>query len=838
MELMCEAARYAQEGSTCDPSNPPIVRTRDQLPELRAYLSCLANRVESMGDRVVLQDVPQRVVAMIRNEPATIRPDEGNSGRNVIALRSSLRAIAEIPRSIAQQLRDISTAIQLLELALSEVDAQQEIGDLQTAMSTIEQSVACVSAASSGFGLGSVQTCALAAAHIAIGLRINDLAGAILDGARREQLVQFRAQYEAAQERLAQLGDQLTAASEGANTSLSALRSGRRQARRNLGYALFLSSDEAGRHYAVNTVMRRRYNTLRVRYERAHRSAVQMAEIARIALEQRLGLSLADVDRSDLTLVDNPRNWWSSACTSSGVDYAAIRGVGEIDGDNYAGAFVGDYVRNLEQFFDTYRIDFPYVDGRDTTVISVRNDIARSSESCPSTAWNLLGASNDLVSRYEFLPDGRVVDEGDSSDSEGVPLAWTAEGCAPSGEGILENCVSVTPISDGPSVTDTGGRTPPAPFRVLFAAGVVDSAPPPMTFTPEASWGQDLDVRPGLYRLSWYGRVEEASPLSGQRVDLESTSAGTLTSHASSATPLPGPSGWLRYVRYFEVPRTGTVRVRVRADSSMTTLVQHSIDVAGIQLESVSDRITQAATSISESEITSNARVYWPRDFVATTSRGTALFDTCEDVDGGTFRRRHWAYQCDARLCEAGVDRCRPDEVGEWLCYWESPPVSLSPEQFSAGGLFERAGLARGSFNYRIDDLALNFVGTGSRVCSDPARASSCYSSGFIQYSIHHDGPFPVINRSGDAHYEAPIHAARIEQARGLAAERVITNPISPADRALIDEYRRTEFRGRPLSGEFRIRVWDTGEVNFGGIEDVQVVLNYRYFTRAGDDRP
>jgi hypothetical protein len=837
MELVCEAAMHVNVSTTCDPAHPPVVTSRENLPELRAYLSCIANRLESMGDRVVLQDVPRGVVALVRNEASIIRPDEGEYGRNSISLRDNLRLIASIPRSIAQQLRDVSTALELLELALSEIDARQEIGDLQTAMSTIDQAVACVSAASS-VQLGAISTCALAAAHIAIGLRINDLEGAILDSTRQQQLLQFRSQYEAAQERLAQLAEQLAAASEQANASLSALRSGRRQARRNLGYALFLSSDEAGRHYAVNTVMRRRYNTLRVRYERAHRSAVQMAEIARIALEQRLGLSLADVDRTDLTLVDNPRNWWNSACTSSGVDYSAIRGVDDIDGDNYAGAFVGDYVRNLEQFFDTYRIDFPYVDGRDTVVLSMRNDIATSSEACASTAWNLLGASNDLVARHEFLSDGRVVDEGDTSDSEAVPLAWTDEGCAEGGEGILDNCVSVSPISDGPAVPDTAGRTPPAPFRVIFAAEAIGSAPPPMTFTLAANWGQDLEVRPGLYRLSWYGRVSEASAVSAQRVDLASVDAGTLTSHAASATPLPGPSGWLRYVRYFEVPRTGTVRVRVRADQSLTSIVEHSIDVAGVQLESVSDRLTVAATSISEADITTNPRVYWPRDFIATTSRGTALFASCEDIDGSTFRRRHWAYQCDARLCEAGVDRCRPDEVGEWLCYWESPPVNLSPEQFSPGGLFERAGLARGSFNYRIDDVALNFVGTGSRVCSDPARASSCYSSGYIQYSIQHDGPFPVINRSGDAHYEAPIFSARIEQARGLAAERVITNPISPADRALLDEYRRTEFRGRPLSGELRVRIWDTGDVNFGGIEDVQVVLNYRYFTRAGDDRP
>ena len=70
------------------------------------------------------------------------------------------------------------------------------------------------------------------------------------------------------------------------------------------------------------------------------------------------------------------------------------------------------------------------------------------------------------------------------------------------------------------------------------------------------------------------------------------------------------------------------------------------------------------------------------------------------------------------------------------------------------------------------------------------------------------------------------------EFARGLAAERYITNPISSADQALIGPYLHSELRGRPLTGNFRVRVWDAAGVHFEGIEDVQLVLNYRYWTR------
>lgn len=705
---------------------------------------------------------------------------------------------------------------------------------MTTAMDTIDQAMACVSASSGGIGLGAVQTCALAAAHIAIGLRINDLQGDLLSDERQQNLLEFRRQYEAAQANLADLSDQLVHASEVANTSLSLLRSGRTSARRSLARAMFLSTDETGRHYAVNTVMRRRYNTLRVRYERACRSAVQMAELARLALEQRLGLSLMSVNRDDLSLVDNPHEWANSACSSTGIDYTVIRAADEITGDNYADAYIGDYVRNLERFFETYRLDYPYVDGRESVVLSLRNDVAQTTEACVSPVWNLLGASNDLTSQYERLPSGAVVDEAGVDDSGGVPIAWAAYGCAPSGDDVLENCALVSPLDRGPPVPDTTGRTPPAPFRISFATGSDEASPPPMTFTDAAEWAQEVEVPPGVYRLSWYVR-DALGPQShsASLVSVASVDAGVVS--ASAAVAIGAVGEWRRFVQFVDVPDLGVVRVRIVPDPTLPFPTEQHYDLAGLQLEPDGGRLARSVDSIDAETIAADSRAYWPRDFVGTTSRGTAVLLGCEDTDGSTFRRRFWGYLCDARLCDAGVDRCRDGEEGERLCYWESPPIDLSPEQFEEGGLFERAGLARGNFNYRMDTVALNFVGTGSRVCSDPSRSSSCYSSGFVQYTLYHDGPYPVINRSGDAGYRAPIFDARIEHASGLAAERLITNPVSSADAALLASYTRSELRGRPMSGRLRLRVWDTGDVNFAGIEDVQVVLGYRYFTRAGD---
>ena len=86
-------------------------------------------------------------------------------------------------------------------------------------------------------------------------------------------------------------------------------------------------------------------------------------------------------------------------------------------------------------------------------------------------------------------------------------------------------------------------------------------------------------------------------------------------------------------------------------------------------------------------------------------------------------------------------------------------------------------------------------------------------------------------NHRGDD-YDAPLYLGRIEHGRGLAAERYLTNPLSSADRALIEPYLHRELRGRPLDGTYVIRIWDAPEIDFEAIEDVQVILNYRYWTR------
>jgi hypothetical protein len=206
-----------------------------------------------------------------------------------------------------------------------------------------------------------------------------------------------------------------------------------------------------------------------------------------------------------------------------------------------------------------------------------------------------------------------------------------------------------------------------------------------------------------------------------------------------------------------------------------------------------------------------------------------ALLPICEDVTGSKFRREHWQRHC-VKLCDDGLRADCTATSAQTACYWETI-FSLSQRDIDDGRLLNLSGFARGNFNYRVGSIGVNFVGTGTRDCASTPTPSTCYSAGFIPYSIEHLGPYFVRNYDGKD-YDAQLFTGRIEHARGLAAERYLTNPLSSADEQLITPYFREELSGRPLDGTYVLRVWDEAGVSFDSIEDVQVILNYRYWTR------
>ena len=200
----------------------------------------------------------------------------------------------------------------------------------------------------------------------------------------------------------------------------------------------------------------------------------------------------------------------------------------------------------------------------------------------------------------------------------------------------------------------------------------------------------------------------------------------------------------------------------------------------------------------------------------------------CEDTTGENFRTQKWDRNC-LRLCPDGYSSNCTDQA-RTECFWETS-FHVSQRSIEAGHMFNQSGFARGNYNYRIRNIGLNFVGTDLRACEDSSLPTTCNAAGFIPYTILHAGPYYVRNHMGQD-YRAHLFPGRIEHARGLGIERYVTNPMSDADRTLIEPYLRSEFNGRPFDGEFILRVWDEPGVNFNAIQDVQLIIDYGYWTR------
>jgi hypothetical protein len=327
---------------------------------------------------------------------------------------------------------------------------------------------------------------------------------------------------------------------------------------------------------------------------------------------------------------------------------------------------------------------------------------------------------------------------------------------------------------------------------------------------------QVLTLPRGRYRVSWYGRSPDASLppnavlyLNGAQVPSGAVGEWAVT----SAT-----AGWSRYWHVFEVtPSSGTTASVELGVGHGPTVAVKRVQLSSWMLESV-----DGSTPLN------GALTGAPGPFMPSGYATGMVLPYAEDTDGDQFRRR-WRRDC-VRLCPSGFSSCEVSAT-EPYCFWETE-FSISEESIEQGRIVRPGGFALGNFNYRFNSIALNFVGSAARVCEDDTRPSTCYSSGYVPYSLYHDGPFTVRNHVGGSYY-APVTPGRLEHGRGLAAERYVSNPISSADSALLGQYTHTEWRGRPLTGRYTVRVWDVEGVNFRGIADVQVVLGYHYWTRA-----
>ncbi len=141
---------------------------------------------------------------------------------------------------------------------------------------------------------------------------------------------------------------------------------------------------------------------------------------------------------------------------------------------------------------------------------------------------------------------------------------------------------------------------------------------------------------------------------------------------------------------------------------------------------------------------------------------------------------------------------------------------------------------AAGNYNYRIRTIALNVVGRGVMDCTRARRPAECWGDGSLRYRITQLGEVELEDYDR-VHRTFWMTPGVIQGARALADERWLTTPLSATDRGLVEHFRRTEWWGRPLGGTYHVEIVSRPEVDWRHVEDVQLLIEYEYWTRQGD---
>jgi hypothetical protein len=840
LELLCDVE---EAGITSDPENTltpcgptPTVRTIENLPEAISFAQCAAREVRKAAGRTVLAEFPREALDPLRRESAQgAFPDVGGeSGANISELRSALIDLAQVPPLVAEEVKSMGDHMEAVLIAAKEQKIHDQLAKVQLGSQIGERLAACAVAKSPSFSVGvsggttgwsvsasvsfnpgaAIATCANSAAQIQFAQEINKLTNELDDLSLRSALNQFSQQFSDSATRLSGYALRLTNAVETVDRQLALIENRRGRAKVALARALYVDSFESKFQAKINAVLWRRFQSDKNRYENALTTAKKMAFLAKRAIEIRLGMKLSEMT-AELPLVGAPSTWEASVCTNSGIDFEKLStpdsgGTPAVDSE-FADPFIGDYVRKLEGVVESYRLINSFHEGTDTAVISLRDDVQNVRALCDADVNNHLYYAGEL----------------DRPPSDTIS-GWEHVGCrTTTGENPqpLPNCITVLaeatpPLVQGLADVSSGAKA----YHVQFgdASGC---APATCGFTSDSALVQKVAVAPGVYRASIYvndpgGKdVAEFTQDKGLVVRVSAGSQGASPADIAAVqdtTVVPATQNvsWARVYKVVTVLKPLTLEIGFKQPTDKDGQPLANVVISAPMLESVN------------SVDTSNLE---PAVFANTTDVLTRALPECEDTDGKVFRRQGWR-RGTARLCSDGFSgHCAGEDAQEFG--FSETSFSLNQRDIEAGKMLGHAGFARGNFNYRIESVGINFVGTGIRDCSTSTLPSTCYSAGFVPFTLTHDGPYFVRNHIGKD-FKAELFPGRIENARGLSTERYITNPISSADQQLLGEYMRTELQGRPMDGNFVLRVWDADGLNFDAIQDVQIVLKYRYWTR------
>jgi len=800
-EMLCELSRFDQAvangTSVANPDQLPEITDASDLPAVAGFARSVARRIVDWAKEITVARVPVSAFdAQNRQTNGAFPGVGGEYGTEVAGMREELVSLSTLVPSIGTELRNLAGDLSSLSTALKRADLAGKINELQMQRESVAAAEKCVlSTVSAGnaatFGAQGIAACSLAFAELNIAGEISEAQSKDVALQSDEALNEFARRFDGRLATLRSLASETAVAAErldGHAAKLEALRLG---ARRKLAEAIRAQNAIPKNQEDITRATEWQREMARRRYEEAFAAAKKLAFLAARAIEDRIGRKLMDMG-DDLPLVEAPQSWAGTLCTRSGIDWEAIKAKGSSAGDQ-ADPFIGDYVAKLELVVESYRLANGFQDGDDEVIISLRDDVFGVRRVCEVPSPNLLLWSSDM--------DHLAADGEAGWHIYGCPDGVSCVGLRRLMPGIDEGVSAGAPFQPGGDVNSNA-----AAFRVEFGdvvAGVsaCSGANPSAECAPQGV-AQKLALGAGSYRLSYYGNQTA--------VGLWDVAEGAFVAPVNGKALGGDANTWTRQWFYYDLSSAGEFEVRVFGRPG-----QVPVDLAGMMLERVDSAVVAAGGR--------------PLPYDCNYENATSMLPVCEDLDGIEFQKRAWTKEC-AVLCPNGFSGgCEPT-ADNTHCYWKIP-FSINQRDIESGRLMANSGFAYGNFNYRIDQIGVNFVGTGVKNCTDSNTPSTCYSAGFVPYSLEHQGPFTITNYEG-AEYDMQIFPGRIESAKGLAAERYLTNPMSSADQGLMAEYMRTEWQGRPLDGNYILKVWDTPGLDISAIDDVQFVIKYGYWTR------
>lgn len=826
-------------------NTPPPIQTVDDIRYLSSWVNQLGYSVDSIAAYMYLVNVPAEVVDLAKagGSPDLKAIGAAARGQSLLDLQQNMHLIESGFATVGANLQAISAAIEKTRVELSLTNDQGQARGLQIQAAQLnnerDKQLARISLVAGILKLVSSSTLGVIdAAKGGPGAAANNIIDAgsqiasaatnlefdskIGDNITAQAAVGDKTTADQQSLDVLSLSDSIAALNVNIDTTMTGIKNNTLAALKDIGLLVQNQSDAkialaaaSGADWVningknaplhVNTVYRRQFDIAQMRYTQALEGAKRAAYLARLAIEQRLGVRLDDLHQN-IGPLEPPATWVDDLCTVQGVNYSKLStalppSTGSTDPTlekqlekGFANQFIGDYVSKLREFVQFYNVAFPFQESDDVAIVSLREDLPSSLTSC-------LGASRNLLLYSDRLdissPDVTSATQSTANPTDVLVArgGWRTTGC----DNVA--CLSVqggaTILADSPLPVEGPGAASLLSTTARTAQGVFQgSAPPAAVF-------QTVQLTAGTsYVLSWWdiARNTDGTSLSGSRTP-PSYQAAIFDSSwnlVGGSTYQPGKSWGDRHTLQIFTKADGGYNV-VFTSAPPGTVSSTGLGIANVQIEQAQS--DQDAASPYESNAGS----------------ATHVTGKCATDSPSQLRDRF------QRKC---------DQLG---CFYELRDVLAIDTQLLNQGSSSLLGkLATGNYNYRNGTLAVNFVGTGVIDCSRSASAS-CNGSAYVDYDLEHVAyDVPMDDHSGSVRC-FDFGAGKISDGKGLASERFITLPMSSADRDIINQspFLKPDFSGRPLSGSYRLRVKDSPSLVWSNVQDVQLIYGYHYWSRV-----